>query len=106
MAKSESTRRRCKATTAGGSTCQAIALPESDYCFFHDPSKATERRAAQAQGGRQNRLKTLNAAVPDVRVEDCGDVVALISETINQVRKGVIDPRVANAVGYLANVLI
>jgi hypothetical protein len=51
-------------------------------------------------------LKTLNAAVPDVRVEDCGDVVALISETINQVRKGVIDPRVANAVGYLANVLI
>jgi hypothetical protein len=41
-----------------------------------------------------------------VKVEDCGDVVALISETINQVRKGVIDPRVANAVGYLANVLI
>jgi len=29
-----------------------------------------------------------------------------IPETINQVRKGQIDPRVANAVGYLANVLI
>jgi len=34
------------------------------------------------------------------------DAVALISETINQVRKGQVDPRVANAVGYLANVLI
>ena len=41
-----------------------------------------------------------------MKVEDCGDVVALISETINQVRKGMIDPRVANSVGYLANVLI
>jgi hypothetical protein len=51
-------------------------------------------------------MKTLNATVPDVKVKDCGDVVALISETINHVRKGTIDPRVANAVGYLANVLI
>jgi hypothetical protein len=33
-------------------------------------------------------------------------VVRLILETINQVRKGAIDPRVANAVGYLANVVI
>jgi hypothetical protein len=34
------------------------------------------------------------------------DVVKLLSETINQVRKGIIDPPVANAIGYLANVLI
>jgi len=51
-------------------------------------------------------MKTLDASAPDINVEDCQDVVRLISETINQVRKGQIDPRVANAVGYLANVLI
>jgi hypothetical protein len=33
-------------------------------------------------------------------------VVKLLGETINQVRRGVIDPRVANAVGYLANILL
>ena len=44
--------------------------------------------------------------MPDVKVEDCGDAIALISETINQVRKGQIDPRVANSVGFLANILI
>jgi hypothetical protein len=103
---SEATNRRCKATTADGSSCKVIALPGSDYCFFHDPSKVVERREAQALGGRQNRIKTLDGTTPDVKVEDCGDVVALISETINHVRKGRIDPRVANAVGYLANVLI
>ncbi len=99
-------KKACEAVKLDGSRCQAAALPGSDFCFFHDPSKAGERRDAQALGGRQNRMKTLDAAAPDVKVEDCGDVVALISVTINQVRKGVIDPRVANAVGYLANVLI
>lgn len=51
-------------------------------------------------------MRTLSADVPDVKVEDCGDVVRLVGATINQVRKGELDPRVANAVGYLANVLL
>jgi hypothetical protein len=89
-----------------GSDCQAAALPDSDFCFFHDPDLADERHKANAAGGRQNRMKTLSADAPDVRVESCQDVVHLISETINQVRRGELDPRVANAIGYLANVLI
>jgi hypothetical protein len=97
---------RCNARKPDGTNCKSSALPGSNFCFFHDPATATERREAQAFGGRQNRIKTLGTSAPDVKVEDCGDVVGLISETINQVRKGVIDPRVANAVGYLANVLI
>ena len=51
-------------------------------------------------------MVTLHADAPDVNIEDCRDVVRLISETINQVRKGQVDPRIANAVGYLANVLV
>src|SRR5713101_7740853 len=106
MARRKAIEKPCKARKPDGSGCQAAALPASNFCFFHDPSMAAERREAQALGGRQNRMKTLDGAAPDIKVQDCGDVVALISETINQVRKGVIDPRVANAVGYLANVLI
>ena len=99
-------RRTCGVRTKAGTACRAAALPESDCCYFHDPSKAEERRAAQSFGGSQNRMKTLGADAPDVKVADCRDVVVLISETINQVRKGQVDPRVANAIGYLANVLI
>jgi hypothetical protein len=96
----------CKAAKPDGSGCQAAALPESEFCFFHDPTKADERRAAQSRGGSQNKLKTLADTLPDVKIADCEDVVEILSETINQVRKGQIDPRVANAVGYLATVLI
>lgn len=98
--------RPCKAARQDGVVCQTAPLLGSDFCYFHDPAKADERRQAQSLGGRQHRIRTLNAATPDARMRDCGDVVALISETINQVRKGTIDPRIANSVGYLANVLI
>jgi hypothetical protein len=96
----------CSATKPDQSKCQAPALPGSEFCFFHDPSKAEKRREAQAQGGRQNRMKTLEDSAPDVKVKDSGDAIALISDTINQVRKGKIDPRVANSVGFLANILL
>jgi hypothetical protein len=99
-------RKSCKAKKPDGSDCQNIALPGSEFCFFHDPDKADKRREAQALGGRHNHIKTLDADAPDVKIESCSDTVPLLSETINQVRKGEIDPRVANAVGYLANVLI
>jgi hypothetical protein len=106
MDKRTTTATRCNARKPDGTSCKSSALPGSNFCFFHDPAKAAERREAQALGGRQTRINTLDATAPDVKVKDCGDVVALISETINQVRKGMIDPRIANSVGYLANVLI
>jgi len=96
----------CCATKRDQSNCQAPASPGSEFCFFHDPSKAEERRDAQAQGGRQNRMKTLDATAPDVKVEDCGDARALLVQIINHVLKGEIDPRVANSVGFLTNLLM
>ena len=106
MEKLKAVKRPCRAKKPDGSSCQAAALPGSDFCFFHDPDLADERREANAFGGRQNRMKTLDADAPDVKVESCQDIVRLIGETINQVRKGQLDPRVANAIGYLTNVLI
>jgi hypothetical protein len=96
----------CCATKRDQSNCQAPVRPGSEFCFFHDPSKSEERREAQAQGGRRTRIKTLEATSPDVKVGDCGDAIALLVQTINQVLKGEIDPRVANSVGFLANILM
>lgn len=96
----------CRARKPDGVRCKAAALVGSDFCYFHDPEKAEERREAQAQGGRQGHLKALPPDTPDVRLDSCASAAGLLSETINQVRKGELDPRVANAVGYLANILL
>jgi hypothetical protein len=96
----------CQALKSDGKRCTVAALPGSEYCFFHDPTKKEERHAAQSMGGSQNRMKTLGPEAPDLKVKDARDVVNLMSETINQVRKGQLDPRIANAVGYLATIMI
>jgi hypothetical protein len=99
-------KKSCAATKGDGTACGAAALPGSQFCFFHDPAKAAARRQAQSAGGQANKMATLPADVPDVTVEDGADVVKLLGATINQVRRGEIDPRVANAVGYLSNIVL
>jgi hypothetical protein len=106
LEKQRTDRTPCKAKKPDGSACQSVALPGSEFCFFHDPAKAEKRREAQALGGRHNQIKTLANDAPEVKIETCKDVVSLLAETINQVRKGEIDPRIGNTVGYLANVFI
>jgi hypothetical protein len=98
------TKKLCKANKADGSKCEVAALTDSEFCFFHDPSLTVDRKAAQSLGGHGNRMKTLDPGSPDVTIENSSDLIALLSETINLVRKGSIDPRVANAVGYLTNI--
>ena len=97
---------RCIYVKADGERCKARAMTGSDHCFFHSPEKSTERAAARRAGGHANRAAVLSSAAPDARLEDAGDVVRMIAETISQVRRGELDPRVANSVGYLAGVLL
>ncbi len=81
----------CKLALARSRTSQigprSGVLPGSEFCFFHDPSKAEKRRESQAQGGRQNRMKTLESSAQDVKIQDYGDAIALLAQTINQVRR-------------------
>jgi hypothetical protein len=91
----------CAGVKPDGTQCQAAALTGSDFCYFHDPSKAAERRESQAQGGRHNRMKAVDPGAPVIDIRDSRDVVTLLGDTVDQVRKGQIDPRVANSVGYL-----
>lgn len=51
-------------------------------------------------------MTTLPADTPEVKVESSADVARLLSATINQVRRGELDPRIGNTVGYLANILL
>jgi len=43
---------------------------------------------------------------PDCPLENPIHVSTLLADSINRVRRGELDPRVANAVGYLATVLL
>jgi hypothetical protein len=98
----------CQFTRPGGERCRARARAGRDFCFHHDPASAAERREARAAGGRATGrvLAVLPAAEPDETLKTTADVVRLLGQTINQTRRGELDPKVANAVGYLASALL
>jgi hypothetical protein len=48
----------------------------------------------------------LPADSPDHPLGNTTDVSALLSDSINRLRRGQLDPRVANAIGYLTSVLL
>jgi hypothetical protein len=96
----------CSKIKNNGRRCQAMAMQGSLYCFFHDPAKRTERKAAQRQGGQANGTAVLPADAPDVPLQSGKDVSAFLAETINQVRKGRVSPKIASTVGYLSSLLM
>jgi hypothetical protein len=107
MGKQHGKSRFCQAFKPdGGGKCGARPIAGSSYCFFHDPEKSAEREAAQRAGGLRNKLAVLPSTAPDAPLLDARDVVRLLAETINQVRRGEVDPKVANAVGYLGGLLM
>jgi len=95
---------RCAQVRPNGDPCGGFAINGGRYCFAHDPAQTDKRDAARRRGGQAGRVAVLPAS--DVQVRTLGDVVTLVEATINDVRTGRVDVRVANAVGYLANVAI
>ena len=97
-------RERCKAQTKAGDACQAPAL-EGGLCFFHaHPEKLA---ALGRQGGQKNRRwKVDGRDLPDRSLNSIGEVSGLLEETINRVRQGPFDLRAANAIGFLAGILL
>jgi hypothetical protein len=99
-------KRQCHHTRPDGRKCKASAMARSGLCFFHDPKRAADRLEAQRAGGLRNRAVSLPLDTPDCNLKDAADVIALLGTTINQVRRGQIDPRIANTIGYLSATLL
>lgn len=96
---------KCKYVNSKGHQCKANALHGSLFCFFHDPQKKMEQQAARHKGGKQGKRAVLENA-ENIRITKPGDVIRLLNQTINQVRRGDLDHKVANSVAYLSNVLV
>lgn len=98
--------KRCK-HKKGNQRCRSYALTDDDYCFCHSPKKAKERAKARRKGGKKalaEKKRLLEKS--DIQIKNTSDVVSLLNETINQVRTGEIEVKIANAVGYLSGICL
>lgn len=100
--------RRCKATTRSGKPCQAWAVEESDFCFWHDPGRAHERRAARRRGGhaRHGRHIGPTGDVEPVTITSARDTLPILAEAVNDLQALENSVSRARAIGYLCGQVI
>jgi hypothetical protein len=99
---------KCKSRKKDGNRCGAEAQSGKTMCIFHDPTRAADGRRARRMGGinRSRTAAVLPADMPDNPLRNTKDISTLLAESINQVRRGQLDPRVANSIGHLASILL
>jgi hypothetical protein len=99
---------QCERLKKDGTRCRAQALPGKSLCCFHDPELAAKRAEGRKRGGqaRSKPAVVLPPDTPELPLRTVADVITALGLTINQTRKGELDVKVANAVGYLSGVLL
>ena len=80
-------------------------MANKDYCFSHDPDSREKKVLAVTKGGLTRSVR-VDVPLEVIPIATPRDVVILLASTINEVREGRIDPRVANTIGFLAGHLI
>ena len=97
--------KRCSAKNRSRNRCGAWAVTGKDKCALHlDPELAAK---IGSRHGRGKHLPSLDPSDFSHRpLKSMGDVGELLEETINRVRQGPFDLRAANAIGFLAGVLL
>lgn len=93
---------KCKQKKENNAGCKANAMKDSEFCYLHNPEvDDEEKQFHQSKGGQANR-HTLQIPLESIRVKTPSDVVTLLEDTINKVRSGEIDLKLANCIGYLS----
>ena len=99
---------KCHFRKKDGRRCGANAQHANGLCVFHDPARVDDGHRARRDGGvhRSRAAAVLPSDTPDHPLGDTNQVSILLADSINRLRRGQLDPRVANSMGYLASVLL
>lgn len=92
-----------------GKQCNANAMAESKYCFSHNPEASEARLEAITKGGLAKKKEDL-IILDRVELKTCEQVIVLLEDTINRIRKvnksGEMPLKVASTIGFLATHLL
>lgn len=97
---------KCKFIKDNETLCNASSMENSSYCYLHNPDIPEEDKLnAQSRGGKANKIKIIEP-LSSIKLTTSNEVVLLLEDTINRVRSGEMDLKVANCIGYLSGHLI
>jgi hypothetical protein len=90
---------QCKHKKRDGKRCRASALTDQTHCSLHaQPGRAA---ALGSKGGHRRATYNLGDLREFAAPKTAADLRELLAESIIEIRAGKLDPRIANALGYL-----
>ena len=95
---------KCQAIARSGSRCSSPVLPDSTFCFVHDPTAEDRRREASKRGGK-NRANAVRAAKALSAPLTTNDLLVTLSRIIDKAERGAIEPGVVNAMSGAARTM-
>jgi len=99
----------CEFMKTNGKRCRAPALTGSRVCFFHDASRAEQRKQAQSAGGRassQGRSGPEWQEVEPLGLETIEGILQLVTEQLNELRGLEPSPRKGTSIFYGVGLLV
>lgn len=91
---------QCEHKKRDGRQCKAPALTDKTRCALHaEPGRAAE---LGSRGGRRRAVYSPGNLKDFAAPKTAADVRELLAESMIEIRHGKLDPRVANALGYLS----
>ena len=101
------TAKLCGATTRAGAPCRTYALTGSAFCWWHDPTRAEDRKEARSRGGHARHGRSIGKVgdVAPVKIDSLADVLRLLTDEINTVRGLEVGISRARTIGYLAGIV-
>jgi hypothetical protein len=90
---------QCQHKKRDGKRCRAAALTGQTRCAMHaQPGRAAE---LGSKGGRRRAVSSPGDLKEFATPKTAADLRELLAESIIEIRAGNLDPRIANALGYL-----
>ena len=96
---------RCEHILADGRQCGSWAMEGATKCFSHNEATQEQKAIAVRKGGA-TRQAVIDTPLQQITINTPADIVKLLAQTINEVRDGTLDPRIANTIAYIAGHLI
>lgn len=97
---------RCQGRKADGTPCQAAPLHDHSHCYFHAPTMASHRKAAQRRGGQGNRAQVSDIQLPEFVPSNPGAILEMLADVVNCLRRGSINIKAAATLVYAADVML
>ena len=92
---------QCKQIKNNKARCGGQATRDG-FCYFHSPSVPEKQKRESRVLGGQAKSHRISNPLPTIHVESTEQLLELLNTTVQEVRRGKIDCRVANTIGFLS----